>query len=147
MRKFIYLGMIGVPFLFFGCIDPATPLPQFTPTALESQGKGITIANSTPYNCKILGEVEGKDDASGTQGVISEKLREGAINDLKNEAGATAPNKRIMLRITNEKVQCRGLVRNQTRDFDCTNGIPKGVTNVIPISHRIHAEVFECGDK
>lgn len=149
MKKIIFFSMgIGISLLFFGCGDPAPSLPEYQPKALESQGRGITVAKSTPYNCKILGEVEGKDTTRGTRGAIRETLREGAINDLRNEAGATAKDgKRIMLKITKEEVQCKATFKDGSRTVDCTNGVPQGATSASLLSHRIHADVFECGDK
>ncbi len=142
---------IGAALLLSGCFGPEPqPLPQYTPKALEAQGKGITIAKSTPYNCVILGEVEGKDNVGNTRGVTGELLRESALNDLKNEAGNVASNgKRIMLAITKEKVMCQAKFQKdaKTQMVDCTDGTPQGAISARLESHRIHAQVFECGNK
>ena len=62
------MGMaFGFGLLIVGCGDPVPELPHYKPKSIEPQGKGITIAKSTPYNCKILGEVEGKDNTNGTR--------------------------------------------------------------------------------
>lgn len=142
---------IGMTLLLSGCFGPEPqPLPQYTPKALEAQGKGITIAKSTPYNCVILGEVEGKDNVGNTRGVTRELLREGALNDLKNEAGnVVTGGKRIMLSITKEQVTCVAKLQGETnaRSVDCTDGAPHGTISAALQSHRIHAQVFECGNK
>lgn len=153
--KFSRIGLLsfaGASLLFVGCGDPVPQLPAYKPKALEQQGKGITVAKSTPYNCKILGEVEGKDNTQGTSGATRELLREGALNDLKNEAGETAgAGKRLMLNITKEVVQCLAVIdgkKGATRaTIDCTEGLPANAQSGTLLSHRIHAQVFECGEK
>lgn len=138
----------GIALLLSGCLEPTPqPLPQYTPKALETQGKGITIAKSTPYNCVILGEVEGKDSVGNTRGATRELLRESALNDLKNEAGnVVADGKRIMLAITKEKVTCYATLIGQANNtIDCTDGVPREALSASLESHRIHAQVFECG--
>ena len=149
MKRLIYLGLaLGVSLFIFGCGEPVPELPAYKPKALESQGKGITIAKSTPYNCKILGEVEGKDSTEGTQGAIRETLREGASNDLRNTAGETvAAGKRIMLKITKEEIKCRAKFKDGVRIVDCTNGAPQDAISSKLLSHRMHADVFDCGVK
>ena len=63
----------------------------------------------------ILGEVEGKDNVGNTRGVTRELLREGALNDLKNEAGnVVTGGKRIMLSITKEQVTCVAKLQGET---------------------------------
>ena len=150
MKNLISLGIsIGISFLVFGCANPEPQLPMFKPKALEAQGKGITVAKSTPYNCIILGEVEGKDNTRGTQGATRETLREGAINDLKNEAGNVAgEGKRIMLKINKEEVLCSVLMQNGRKAVvKCNDGLPTGAVQGELDSHRIHADVFDCGGK
>lgn len=153
MKNLISLGIgIGISFLVFGCAEPEPQLPMFKPKSLEAQGKGITVAKSTPYNCRILGEVEGKDNTRGTQGATRETLREGAINDLKNEAGnAAGEGKRIMLKIDKEEVLCNALVqegKQQVRKVvKCNDGLPSNAIQGKLDSHRIHADVFDCGGK
>lgn len=140
----------GSLFLVFGCAEPK---PSYIPKALESQARGITTATSTPYNCKVLGEVEGRDDASGTQGATKERLREGAINDLRNEASSAVggENKRIMLKINKEEIQCSAAMRGKAtlQNIKCTHDyeVPKGAIIIAPISYRIHADVYDCGQK
>lgn len=144
----------GSPFLFFGCIEEPEPqAPLYTPKALESQGRGVTFADSTPYNCMILGKVEGRDYVSGRRGATREKLRESVRNELKNEAGrVVGENKRIMLRITREDVRCIVLLRNGTRqEIQCNNPVSVGgdgnIVNLAFLSHSVEAEVFDCGEK
>jgi len=77
------LGILVVVGLIFIACNSEPPLPQYKPKPLEAQGKGITVAKNTPYNCKVLGEVEDKDNTGNTHGATKETLREGTINDLK----------------------------------------------------------------
>ncbi len=144
MKNVIFLGITCGALLFFAaCADPK---PPYTLKALESQGRGITIAHSTPYNCKILGEVEGKDSIAGRQPTTFEKLRESAMNDLKNNAGtAVGNNKRIMLRINKEAKICQGFVKSAMIEDECSNFPQKSYT--FPEAYRIHADIFECGEK
>lgn len=141
----------GSPFLFFGCIEPEPQDPLYTPKALESQGRGITFADSTPYNCRILGKVEGRDYVSGRRGATREKLRESAENELKNEAGrVVGENKRIMLRITKKDVRCIVLLRNGNKqEIKCNEPILFGgdIVNGAILSYSVEAEIFDCGEK
>lgn len=130
---------------FFGGDDSS--LPPYQPKQLESQARGITVANNTPYNCKILGEVEGKDYATGKSGATKESLREGAINDLRNEASnVVGKGKRAMVAITREVSECESTAGFTKKTTSCNN-LPQGATNIKPISYRIIAQVFDCGSK
>jgi len=52
-----------------------------------------------------------------------------------------------MIRITKEDVKCSAIVGGQRKTIDCTDGLPDGAINAYLISHRMHAQVFDCGDK
>ncbi|TLD80113.1 DUF4156 domain-containing protein [Helicobacter sp. MIT 05-5293] len=145
--------ILGSPLLFFGCLEEPEPqAPLYTPKALESQGRGITIAHSTPYNCKILGEVEGRDYVSGRRNPTRDKLQESARNELKNEAGEVAgENRRIMLRITKEETKCMVLFKNGIKqEITCKEPVIIGKDNIVGgalLSHSVKADVFDCGEK
>ena len=131
---------------FFGGGDD-TSLPQYAPKQLDAQAKGITVAKNTPYNCKILGEVEGKDYATGKRGATKESIREGAINDVRNQAAQVAgKGTRAMVAITKEVSECEVSVGFRAQTVSCSD-IPKNATNPKPISYRISAQVFDCGAK
>ena len=128
---------------FTGCADV-----MFEPKPLEMQARGITLAKGTPYNCKILGEVEGKDSPEQRVGATREKLRESAMNELRNEAYyAMGENKRAILHITKEIVLCTkwvgGSLSGSLKTVDCTN--ETSTYNIM--SYRIHAQVFDCGER
>lgn len=126
---------------FAGCA-----VVRFEPKPLEAQARGITLAKGTPYNCKILGEVEGKDSPEGRDGATREKLRESAMNELRNEAYyAMGENKRAILHITKEIALCDIFVswRVPSKIIDCTNSSSVGGV----ISYTIHAQVFDCGER
>ncbi len=147
--KFSLCGAFVAVFIngcgFFGGDDSS--LPPYQPKQLESQAKSITVANNTPYNCKILGEVEGKDYATGKSGATKESVREGAINDLRNQASnVVGKGKRAMVAITREVSECESTVGFRTKTSDCSR-LPEGATNPKPISYRISAQVFDCGNK
>ncbi|WP_103593226.1 hypothetical protein [Campylobacter concisus] len=120
-------------FLFSGCVAP-----QFTPKPLLPDSKGIAMVNSTPYNCKVLGEAEGSDEANGRMNPTIEGLRQGAMNDLKNEAiEIVGLRKRVVLYIVNELPLC---YYGQNLDI-----CPRG--SQFAASYRIKAQIFDCGDK
>lgn len=127
-------------------IDPQ--LPQYEPKTLNENARGIAVAYSVPYNCKVLGEVEGKDEAQGKQGPTFEKIREGATNDLRNQAADLVRNgQRLMLSVTKEAMICQMRTKkDKYQEEDCTlwNKLPD---NGQILSYRIHANVFECGEK
>lgn len=70
--------LCAVAGILSGCVAP-----QFEPKPLSPNSKGIAMVNSTPYSCKVLGEAEGSDEANGRINPAIERLRQGAINDLK----------------------------------------------------------------
>ena len=128
-------------------IDPQ--LPQYEPKMLNENARGIAVAYNMPYNCKVLGEVEGKDSANGKAGPTFEQIREGATNDLRNQAAdLVRGGHRLMLSVTKEAMVCqiREGKSNEYREEDCTlwSEIPDGGQI---LSYRIHANVFECGEK
>ena len=139
---FMAIFMVGCSF-FGGGDDESKPLYQ--PKQLDAQAKGITVAKSTPYNCKILGEVEGKDYATGKRGATKESIREGAVNDVRNQAAQVAgKGTRAMVAITKEVSECEVSVGFMPKTVSCSN-IPSNATNPKPISYRISAQVYDCG--
>ena len=140
----------GVASLFTGCFGPT--LPDYKPKELEKDARAVTVAKSTPYNCKLLGETEGRDDSENKSAPTPQKIREGAMNDLRNNALAVGGNKRSVVAITREEVICEktsssffGLFTSKST-YDCTKqaSIP-GDTKVL--HHTIYGQVFDCGDK
>ena len=127
-------------------IDPQHP--PYEPKTLNENARGISVAYSMPYNCKVLGEVEGKDDANGKAGPTFEQIREGATNDLRNQAAdLVRSGKRLMLSVTKEAMICQMRAKKgKYQEEDCTiwNKLPD---NGQILSYRISANVFECGDK
>ena len=137
MREFKFsIVLSSLIFVLTGCVEQ----PRFYPTKLMNEARGVTIARSTPYNCVVLGEIEGRSDTSlGAIGANLQTLRDSAINDVKNNAiYATGRDKRIMLRIFYEKATC---IYNGNI-IDCTReeiGLVR--------SYRLSAQIFECGYK
>lgn len=127
-------------------IDPQ--LPAYEPKTLNENARGIAVAYSVPYNCKVLGEVEGKDEAAGKAGPTFEQIREGATNDLRNQAAdLVRGGQRLMLSITKEAMICQMRTKkDRYQEEDCTlwNKLPD---NGQILSYRINANVFECGEK
>ncbi|STQ87120.1 hypothetical protein LS73_008130 [Helicobacter muridarum] len=127
-------------------IDPQ--LPMYEPKTLNESARGIAVAYSIPYNCKVLGEVEGKDEAGGKAGPTFEQIREGATNDLRNQAAdLVRGGQRLMLSISKEAMICQiRTKKDKYQEEDCTlwNKLP---ANSQILSYRIHANVFECGEK
>lgn len=134
MKK--YLPLFLVPAMLTSCVA----LKPYEPTPLNENAKGITTVKSTPYGCKVLGEVEGREtwERKGDYNVgNTNEVKEGALNDLRNKAyEAVGSGKRITLRIIDEKAIC---VNNEPCDPETTHLRVK--------SYEITAQVFECGTK
>lgn len=113
---------------------------MFYATALHKEAVGVTIARNTPYNCTVLGEIEGRSDTElGAMGANLQTLRDSAINDAKNTASqVVGANKRIMLRIFNEMAICM----QGNRPVNCTEREIGFIR-----SYRLNAQVFDCGQK
>ena len=113
--------------------------PMFSPKPLDVSARGITEVRDTPYNCKVLGEAEGSDDATGYAAATLEQVRKGALNDLRNEAVAVVgAGKRITLYILDEWALCYG---ERGRPVGC----PQNAVYVN--SYRVRAQIFDCGEK
>ena len=123
-----------------GLFSTVEEKPPYQPKPIEAQARAVTVAKNIPYNCKILWEVEGKDSSRGTRGATKTMLREGAINDLRNEAYYVGgQGKRVMVNITKEL--CKVWNGNNWQSVDC-NALQGNA-----LSYRIHAQVFDCGDR
>ena len=82
-------------------------LPAYEPKKLNEEARGIAVAYSIPYTCKLLGEVEGKDNSDGKVPPSFEDIREGATNDLRNHAAELVnEDSRILLKLTKEAMTC-----------------------------------------
>ncbi|WP_109083162.1 DUF4156 domain-containing protein [Aggregatibacter kilianii] len=120
-------------FMLSGCIE-------FTPyigKQLNPEARGIATVSSTPYGCQVLGEAEGKDSVEEfTRGYSKEKLRDSALNDLRNQAAEIVgrDNKRITLHILREEILCAG---------ECIKDNPEFTMN----GYKVSAQIFECGEK
>lgn len=138
--------LLGLSVLLAGCATK-----DFVPKQLNENAKGISTVRTTPYGCKVLGEIEGKDDIPPSDGVppiaggarlVGNSLsvmRDGAMNDLRNNAVDVVGNskKRTVLKIVSEVAFCSAGVacKDQTIDSQYVN------------SYLVKAEIFECGDK
>lgn len=113
--------------------------PMFSPKPLDVSARGITEVRDTPYNCKVLGEAEGSDDATGYAAATLERVRKGALNDLRNEAVAVVgAGKRITFYILDGWALCYG---ERGRLVGC----PQNAVYVN--SYRVRAQIFDCGEK
>ena len=112
---------------------------------LNPEAKGIAMVRATPYGCQVLGEAEGKDSITSRRdfyGVSKEKLRDSALNDLRNQAReiVASSKKRITLRIIDEQATCNG--------GECP--LEKGDIerdSFIITGYKVTAQIFECGEK
>lgn len=134
MKKLISLSLAVA--LIAGC---ARSRP-YDPTPLNENAKGITTVRATPYGCKVLGEVEGKEIFTNKRGIrraTNEEMIEGAMNDLRNKASdVVGQGKRITLYIIGEKGVCLdGRTCNPSSSFSQLK------------SYKVTAQIFECGDK
>ncbi|QPB41807.1 hypothetical protein [Rodentibacter haemolyticus] len=146
MKKFLLGAVIvtGVATMLTGCVVTK----PFEPKPLDEKARGISIVRSTPYGCKVLGEVEGFDKTNSDKNrpfdVIYtdptlEEARRGALNDARNNAVEVAGKaKRVTLRIVEAKATCF-----------TPNGVcaPNIIDTSRVLSFRVSAQVFECGKK
>lgn len=138
--------------------EPEKPKPKYQPTALEEGAKGITIATSKPYNCRIEGETDVEEEVGDASGATRSSVRGGALNKLKNEASYVVKDgKKIMIAITKEESRCKFAIYSNEKDRK--NGkatkyeegpcpeddyLPNGVSLV---SYKIYGYVYECGTR
>lgn len=143
-----FSSLAGIMIVISGCAKG----PAYTPSTLDSQARGITIATSKPYNCKIEGELEATESARGKSSVTKESIREGAINNLKNEAvHAVKEGSKMMIKIDRETMKCKkkpsffGLVGKNKPEFACQEPInPKKIDIV---EYKIYADIYSRGEK
>jgi len=144
MKKVLFCTLMftGVSTMLTGCVAPN----PFVPKALNEKAKGITTVRSTPYGCKVLGEVEGVDESKTSPHDLTPlvamptmaELRQGAMNDLRNNAAeVVGKSKRITLRVIDEKLTCYG-------NGACPSDIQD---NHIVKRFSVTAQIFECGKK
>lgn len=138
MKKLLLSSVMvtGVVTMLTGCVVTQ----PFKPKELNENAKGITTVRSTPYGCKVLGEVEGMDeDLPHSNAPTLEEARKGALNDLRNNAAeVVGKTKRVTLRIMEEKAVC----------FTPSGNCDPDITDATMVkSFRVAAQVFECGEK
>lgn len=131
-----------------GCV--AIEGQPFVPKSLDKKAKGIATIKTSPYGCKLLGEVEGYEAPARNRmnnGVITEitditsdAVREGALNDARNKAAEIVGNskKRTVLYLSKETPTCLGGCSKNPEIFDIQwrNNDIRG--------YRVSAQVFEC---
>ncbi|MDY5950099.1 MAG: hypothetical protein SPJ16_02740 [Helicobacter sp.] len=150
---------IGVCMSLSGCFEKPKPnIPEFQPKALSENARGITMASSKAYHCKIVGEMEGHDEVRGkVSNVTRERIRQGAINDLKNELTyAIKDGQKVMIHISREQMKCRAypvdkkgkvIPKSHLKEMDCTDweDVPEDRGQII--SYKVYADLYDCGDK
>lgn len=139
-KQFLYLGiLLGFSTVLTGCATK-----PFVPKPLNENAKGISTVRTTPYGCKVLGEIEGKDEKQSITGEIVIggtllSMRESAMNDLRNNAVEVVGNskKRTVLRIVDQIAFC-------AQGYKCLN---QDLERQDIHSYWVKGEIFECGDK
>ena len=147
-RKFLGVALatfVTVNFTGCGLLDfETTAKPQFEVTPLRDEAKPISFSPSKPYGCMIVGEREGKANASGTRGATKELLRTSARNDLRNEAThliQLGQSKRFLVYISKETAICD----LQGREVNCASiPVSQGQQEPLPRAYRVFGEVYEC---
>lgn len=138
-KQFLRAGMLlGLSLILTGC---STEL--FVPKALNDNARGISAVSITPIGCRALGEVEGKDEKKPLAGVFVVgssllTLREGAMNDLRNNAADVVGSfkKRTVLKVISETAFCsKGHCPNQQFESKDMH------------SYLVKAEIYDCGNK
>ncbi|OOF46191.1 hypothetical protein BKK51_03235 [Rodentibacter trehalosifermentans] len=142
MKKILKLfSMIGISTIMVGCAIETVP---FESKKLNQEAQGISLVRETPYGCKVLGEVEGKDGIPAGETIPFQiiynhatflQAEEGAMNDARNEAAKVVGNskKRTVLRVIDRNIYCHG---GQCPPNLSDNNIVKAV--------KVRAQVFEC---
>lgn len=135
MKKlFLSLAVIS---LLAGCI---TLPPPYIPTQLNENAKGVATTRGTPFNCKMLGEVEGKESwgHNGQRLGSPEQVIEGAMNDVRNKAADVvgSAKKRFVLYVIKDDADCGSHV--------CSKDV---ADSPVLVKYSVTAQVFECGDK
>lgn len=150
---------VGICMILAGCgKEPEPVLPEFQPKALNDNARGITIASSKAYNCKIVGEMEGHDEVKGKViGVTKAKIRRGAMNDLKNEAAyAIKDGQKVMISITKEEMRCeqypldkkgRPIPKARPKNVNCINWEEISDEKAKIVSYKVYADLYDCGNK
>lgn len=134
--------LVGLSVLLTGCATQ-----RFVPKQLNDNARGIATTRTTPYGCVVLGDVEGRDSIPARRGIglvvgnTQSAVREGAMNDLRNNAVDVVGNtkNRTVLSITYEKAYCiagtecpKEQLKNENMQID---------------SYLVKGAVFECGSK
>lgn len=140
MKLFNLSALFITSMMLAGCATQ-----QYFPKTLDEKAKGIATVRTTPYGCKVLGEIEGKDNSPAQPamtviiGNTLSALRDGAMNDLRNNAVEVVGNssKRTVLKIVSEVAYC-------AEGVDCSN---QTMESQSIHSYLVKAEIFECGDK
>ncbi|RDU67636.1 hypothetical protein CQA53_01125 [Helicobacter didelphidarum] len=159
---YLQYNVCGIAILLSGCFgnkpEAPKPKPPFTPSTLDDKARGITITSSKPYNCKIVGESEGYEEVGNTSGATKQKMRQGAINQLKNESVyAIKEGQKVMIAIAKEEMKCRiktevpsetnkKKMETKISEVDCTTWDPIPA-NADIISYRIYGDLYDCGQK
>lgn len=119
---------------------------MYHPKALDQQARGIAVVGSAPYGCVYRGEVEGQDNSRGTRGATREMLRNGALNDARNNAVyVVGNNMRIVLFADPRRDTC--LVRGGVVPIMCYDENKPEVQVLDVVSYRVHTQVYECGGR
>jgi len=136
------LGLVGVTLLFVGCGGGGN-----TGIADGEEGESgymdldptqVTVAKSIPYNCKLLGEVQ------GSFGSLSpDAIREEALTDARTKAAQVVGSEnRTTIVITREVATCKG---KGGKDYTCSPASAKVVPPGAVLTHTFEAQVFDCG--
>lgn len=141
-KVLLYKILTSIVILFFilGC---GARLPEYQPRTLNSEkAKSILITQTPPYNCVLLTQMSGKDDAIGKNSTTINKLCEGAYNDLRNKA-ATIKSDRLIFNIIEEKLMCDKFFL-----YDCTSLKQNLYISDINLngllSCEVQAQLFDC---
>lgn len=138
--KILIFGF-GIMAMLGGCT-----VKEFTPKALNSGADRIAVVSQLLSNCKYISDVYGYDERPDVVGEVTymtkERMRQGALNDMKNKAiGVALELKRPTILIKREKPVCSRLFVAKECDPN------KDLSNYIVVKYSIEGEIYDCSDK
>ena len=129
-------------FVLIGCVPPPAPHPKII---LHEEARKVLLSEGTMVNCRILGQVEGKDEQSGYPWVEYNQLDENAKNDLRNNAAVlNRDNKLANVRILSKEIHCQLPRIGWT---NCSRSYVENDPYILVKYVKYKGEILDCGER
>lgn len=143
-KSHLILGAV-LSFVLAGC--NYTPPPKHSDIYLNDEAKSVLLSEGTMVNCRVLGQVEGKDERY--QGeyppAIYTQLDENAKNDLRNNASVYNKQDRLIsVRILDKEIHCFDTRLGWT---NCSSAYMKAYPNSEVKYVKYKGEILDCGER